>query len=140
MLGCRTLVVGHVHPVVALKDPMGFRIMRQVWVKASCDGETLARFMLRRCNVRLKANENPREVLESRFGIVLKLANFLIMPSFNDFLGGQTINSSATFRQKRFKQFVSPILRSGSIKLDDAEIYLLDGTFLGTLGRLRELS
>ncbi|MEM3040729.1 MAG: metallophosphoesterase, partial [Nitrososphaerota archaeon] len=39
MLSCRTLVVGHVHPVVTFKDPLGFRITGQVWVKAPCEGD-----------------------------------------------------------------------------------------------------
>ncbi len=140
LLSCTTLVIGHVHPVVAIRDPMGFRMTRQVWVKASCDGETLARFMLRRCRVKLKTKENPRDLLKNKFGISLKAGNFLVMPSFNDFLGGRTINRSVSFREKRFRQFISPVLRSGSIDLAESEICLLDGTFLGTLEQLRALS
>jgi len=139
MLGCRALVVGHVHPVVVFRDPMGFRITRQVWVQAPCDAKLLSEFVLKRHNAKPKANEDPQDVLKARFGVHLKTENLLIMPSFNDFLGGQAINSSAIIRQRRFQEFIGPVLRSGSVKFEPAEIYLLDGTFLGSLGRLRRL-
>jgi len=141
MLGCSTLVVGHVHPVVIFKDPMGFRITGQVWVKAPCDGDILARFVLRRHDVKLTKEEAARDVLKTRSNIDLKVANLLIMPSFNDFLGGRPVNmSSSVTREKKFEEFIGPVLRSGSVNLEKAEIYLLDGTFLGLLRSLRALS
>ncbi len=137
MLGCNTLVAGHVHPMVVFEDPMGFRISRQVWVRASCDRKLLAKFVLRRSNVRLKQDEDPRGALKRRLNIDLKAANLLIMPSFNDFLGGQAVNRPAITKQKKFNEFIGPVLRSGSVNLERAEAYLLDGTFLGALDRLR---
>ena len=139
ILGCSTLVVGHVHPVIVLSDPMGFRIAQQVWVRAPCNSELLARLVLRRNNVRLKKNEKAREVLKARFSIDLKAETLVILPSFNDFLGGQAINRS-TMSGKKFKAFIGPVLRSGSVNLEKAETYLLDGTFLGSLDQLRRLS
>jgi putative SbcD/Mre11-related phosphoesterase len=140
LLGCRTLVIGHVHPVVVFKDPMGFRITRRVWVRAPCNGNLLARFVLRRHNVKLKKGDDPRDALGSEFNIDLKTKDVLIMPSFNDFLGGQAINKSTIVRQIKFKEFIGPILRSGSVNLEKAEAYLLDGTLLGSLDLLRKLS
>jgi putative SbcD/Mre11-related phosphoesterase len=140
MLGCSTLVIGHVHPVVVFKDPMGFRITSQVWVRAPCYGKLLSRFVLRRHNRRLKKDEDPQDALKTEFNVDFKAKNVLIMPSFNDFLGGQAINRSTIARQKKFKEFIGPVLRSGSVNLEKAEAYLLDGTFLGSLDRLRKLS
>ncbi|MCW4019999.1 MAG: metallophosphoesterase [Candidatus Bathyarchaeota archaeon] len=140
ILSCRTLVIGHVHPIVVFKDPMGFRITRQVWVRAPCDGSLLARFVLRRHNVRLKKNETPQTVMKAEFNADLKAENLVIVPSFNDFLGGQAINRSTITRRRRFREFIGPVLRSGSVNLEKAEAYLLDGTFLGSLDRLRKLS
>jgi hypothetical protein len=34
---------------------------------------------------------------------------------------------------------VGPVLRSEAVDLDNSEIYLLDGTYLGTLNQLRRL-
>ncbi|MEM2111368.1 MAG: metallophosphoesterase [Candidatus Bathyarchaeia archaeon] len=140
LLGCSTLVVGHVHPIVVFKDPLGFRITRQVWVKAQCDGRILAKSLFKRHGVKLKKNDDPADVLKADFNIELKVVSLLVMPSFNDFLGGRAINKSIRFRDKEFEDFIGPVLRSGSVNIDKAEIYLLDGTFLGLLGRLRTLS
>ena len=140
MLGCTALVIGHVHPVVAFRDPMGFRITRQAWVRAPCDDKLLARFVLRRHNVRMKKDVNPQDVLKAKFNVDLGAVNLIIMPSFNDFLGGQAINRSKITRHRRFREFIGPVLRSGSVNLEKAEAYLLDGTFLGSLDSLRKLS
>jgi len=139
MLNCKTLVIGHVHPVITFKDPIGFRITRQVWVKASCNTRILAKSMLKAHNLKVKREEKIEDLLEE-LNISLNARNLIIMPSFNNFLGGQSINSYSLMRQQKFKDFIGPILRSGSIDFEKAEIYLLDGTFLGSLSRLREIA
>jgi len=139
MLGCETLVIGHIHPTITFRDPIGFRITNQVWVKAPCDKTILARSMLRHYRIKFKRNEDPETVLESKFSIEPKVKNLLVMPSFNDFLGGRAINKPSIARDVIFRDFLGPILRSGSVMLDKAEIYLLDGTFLGTLSQLNKI-
>ena len=139
LLGCRTLVVGHVHPVVVFKDPIGFRIARQVWVRAPCEGRLLARSMLKHHNVRLKRGANPQDVLRTEFNVSLGVENLLVMPSFNDFLGGKAVNRSTVARERKFREFIGPVLRSGSVNLKKAEVYLLDGTFLGSLDLLSKI-
>ncbi len=139
MLNCKTLVIGHVHPVITFKDPIGFRITRQVWVKAPCNTRILAKSMLKAHNLKVKREEKIEDLLK-KLNISLNARNLIIMPSFNDFLGGQSINSYSLMRQQKFKDFIGPILRSGSIDFEKAEIYLLDGTFLGYLSRLREIA
>ena len=59
------------------------------------------------------------------------------MPSFNEFLGGRPLNKTKTGATARI---VGPVLRSKAVNMENAEIYLLDGTFLGTLSQLRTLS
>ena len=54
----------------------------------------------------------------------------IIMPAFNEFCGGTALNDSAN-------SFLSPVLKNELVDMDDAEIYLLDGTFLGKLKDLR---
>ncbi len=34
---------------------------------------------------------------------------------------------------------IGPVLRSESVDVDNSELYLLDGTYLGTLNQLRSL-
>jgi putative SbcD/Mre11-related phosphoesterase len=138
LLGCRSLITGHVHPMVAFRDPMGFRITRQVWVKAKCDGERLAKSLLERLGI--KGDANPSLVLFDQFNVKLRVSQIFIMPSFNQFLGGQPINEKKFGKNAKSRDFIGPVLRSGSINLTDAEIYLLDGTFLGTVSQLKTLS
>jgi len=138
LLECRSLILGHVHPMVAFRDPMGFRITRQVWVKAACNGERLAKSLLERLGV--KVNANPSTLLRDQFNVRLRVSQLFIMPSFNDFLGGQPINERKLGKGAKSRAFIGPVLRSGNIDLDAAEIYLLDGTFLGTVNQLKTLS
>ncbi len=139
MLGCETLVIGHIHPTIVFKDPIGFRIINQVWVRAPCDRTILTRSMLRHYRIKFKKGENPEAVLKFKFSIEPRVKNLLIMPSFNDFLGGRAINRSTIARDAIFRDFLGPILRSGSVIFDESEIYLLDGTFIGTLNQLSML-
>lgn len=112
---------------------MGFRMTRQVWIKAQCNGEQLAKSLLDHLGA---SSNEPTSVLDSQFGVNLKVSQLFIMPSFNQFLGGRPINE----RRERRGAFIGPVLRSGSVNLDEGEVYLLDGTFLGTVSQLKALS
>ena len=138
LLECRSLVTGHVHPTVAIRDPMGFRMTRQVLVKAPCDGEQLAKSLLNHLGAK-KNNNNLSAVLEEQYKVKLNVSQLFIMPAFNQFLGGRPINERKRGKKKT-GVFIGPILRSGCVNIDDAEVYLLDGTFLGTVDQLKALS
>ena len=137
LLECRSLISGHVHPTVLIRDPMGFRMTRQVLVKAPCNGMQLAKSLLN--HLGSKKNSNLSAVLEERYKVKVKVSQLFIMPSFNQFLGGRPINERRRGK-KRGEAFIGPILRSGCVNMDDAEVYLLDGTFLGTVDQLKALS
>jgi putative SbcD/Mre11-related phosphoesterase len=137
LLKSRTLVMGHVHPVVVLRDPAGFRITKQVWVKANCDKTRLAEILLRKHKIKIK--KNLAETLLAHYKIKPKTSQLFIMPSFNDFLGGRPLNER-TLGKVESERIVGPILRSEAVDMENAETYLLDGTFLGTLNKLRILS
>ncbi|MBS7648778.1 metallophosphoesterase [Candidatus Bathyarchaeota archaeon] len=139
MLGCETLVIGHIHPTITFRDPLGFRITNQVWVKAPCDRVTLTRSILKHYNVKFKRDDDPEAILKSKFSIEPKVRNLLMMPSFNDLLGGRAINRASIARDAIFRDFIGPVLRSGSVNLEEAEVYLLDGTFIVTLNKLSML-
>jgi hypothetical protein len=137
LLKCKTLVMGHVHPVVAFRDPAGFRIMRQVWVKASCDKWKLGTIILQKHKIKIE--KNAVDTLERHYETKLKTSRLFIMPSFNDFLGGKPLNERK-FGYKGNEMIVGPILRSDAVAMRSAELYLLDGTYLGTLRQLEDLS
>jgi hypothetical protein len=58
------------------------------------------------------------------------------MPPFNDFLGGRPVNSKR-IEETHAGESLGPILRSGAVDLDEAEVHLLDGTYLGRVRQLR---
>jgi uncharacterized protein len=137
LLGCKTLVMGHLHPVVVFRDPVGCRITRQVWMKATCDAEMLAKILLRKHSVRVEGS--VAETLQKHFGIKLKTTQLFIMPSFNDFLGGRPINETRPRKEIGSEALIGPVLRSEAVDVDNAELYLLDGIYLGTLNQLRAM-
>lgn len=137
LLGCRTLVMGHIHPTVAFRDPFGYRITAQVWVKAQCNKTRLAESVLKA--LKIKEAKKPTETLKTRFNIALKTSQLLILPCFNEFLGGRPINRTGIGKGGRYREFVGPILRSKGVHSDEAEIYLLDRTFLGSVAQLKTL-
>ena len=138
LLNCRDLVTGHVHSTVAFRDTIGFRITRQVWVKAKCDRLHLAKSILKSLNI--KPAKDPIDLLQKRFKIKFRTSNLFIMPSFNDFLGGRPINEKTLGKDQKSSAFIGPILRSKSVNIDDSEVYMLDGTFLGTVNQLKTMA
>ncbi|MEM2995160.1 MAG: metallophosphoesterase [Candidatus Bathyarchaeia archaeon] len=134
LLKCKTLVMGHIHPVVAFRDPAGFRITKQVWVKAKCDGIQLADVLLRKYKVKIE--KSLEETLWKHYKVKLKTSRLFIMPSFNELLGGKPINTGKISDEET----LGPILRSEAVDMENAELYLLDRTFLGTLNQLKALT
>ncbi|MCL6579667.1 MAG: metallophosphoesterase [Candidatus Bathyarchaeota archaeon] len=137
LLKCKTLVMAHVHPVVAFRDPAGFRITRQVWVKANCNKTQLTQVLLQKNKVKIE--KSPEETLWKNYKIKPKTIQLFIMPSFNDFLGGRPLNEQKLSERAESERIVGPVLRSGAVDIENAETYLLDGTFLGTLNQLKIL-
>ena len=122
VLTSELLVMGHVHPVIWFRDKLGTWMIKQVWIKGRCDNQKLAKGYLK--YLKVKTGENPRVTLRRR-GIQLNEPHLIIMPTFNNLIGGISL--------KRFqKRLVGPFLGSGSVNVDDSEVYLLDGTYLGT--------
>jgi len=138
LLKCKTLVMGHVHPVVVFRDPAGFRVTRQVWVKADCDGTRLSEVLLRKH--RIKVETSAVETFREHYGTKPKTSQLFIMPSFNDFLGGGPLNERRASGSFKAEMVTGPVLRSEAVNMREAEAYLLDGTLLGTIEQLRALS
>jgi len=136
LLGCKTLVMGHLHPVVVFRDPAGFKLSRQTWIRASCDSEALAKILLKKHNVKVEGS--VAETLVRHYGVHLEAQELFIMPSFNDFLGGRPVNEARS-REKGVESLIGPVLRSEAVDVDGAEVFLLDGTYLGRLNQLRSL-
>lgn len=137
LLKCKTIIMGHVHPVVAFRDPSGFRIIKQVWIKADVSKALLAKTLSKKHKGKSEATSKntTQKTHETR-----AMAQLFIMPSFNDFLGGRPLNETRTYGHVRTKMVTGPVLRSEAVDMKNAEAYLLDGTFLGTMNQLNALS
>lgn len=120
---CQTLVIGHVHPAVALRDRFNSRFLKRVWVKAHIEPERLKQHLSKR-------------IKTSSFELHFK--RLIIMPSFNDFMRGRAINED-DFEETTIGA-ISPILRTGCIDMEKSEIYLLDGIYIGSFKDIREIT
>jgi len=134
MLGCQTLILGHLHPAITLRDVMGYRITRPVWITAPCEARKLLSGTLKAAGV--STREDPLEALAHRFDVNLAVSRCIFVPPFNDFLGGRPVNS-AKLEEKHAGEGLGPLIRSGAVNMDDAEVHLLDGTFLGRVKQLK---
>ncbi len=128
LLSCRILVMGHAHPTVAFRDSLGFQMTAPVWVKIENDAQKLQAAYL-------KGKHAETRKAAKKYDIKPRVKQLLMMPCFNDFLGGRPVN-----KKSARTSYVGPILRSEAANIDRGEVYLLDGTFLGTVEQLKALS
>lgn len=136
LLRCESLIQGHLHPVVLFTDALGYRITRPVWVRAPCDGVKLARAILR--DSKRRRIKDVESKIKERYNVELRVSRCLFVPPFNDFLGGRPINVRERSGARRTKtDTFGPLLRGGIVNMNDAEVQLLDGTYLGTVKQLR---
>ena len=138
LLACKTLFMGHLHPVVVFRDPAGYKLTRQAWMRADCNIEALARILLSKQRVKIK--ESIAETLAEHYRVKPRTEQIFMMPSFNDFLGGRPVNEARMRKDLGSEALIGPVLRSDAVDVDNAELYLLDGTYLGTVKQLRSLS
>jgi metallophosphoesterase superfamily enzyme len=106
-------------------------------MKAKCDTEALAKILLQKSKLRIEGSIT--ETLKKHCNIKAKTEEIFIMPSFNDFLGGRPVNETRPRKEIGNEALIGPVLRSEAVDVDEAELYLLDGTYLGTLNQLRQL-
>ena len=123
-------VIGHNHPAIQFRGFFGFKTIRQVWVKAPINLRKLTEAFLRHRGVRVEGN--PLKVFEERFGFKPACQHLIILPAFNDLLGGLAIN---TVDQE---SLIGPVVRSKGVQIGKSEIFLTDGTYLGLLKNLKK--
>jgi hypothetical protein len=134
ILGCNTLILGHLHPAITLRDASGYRVSKPAWITASCDPNMLVKGTLKAAGVSVKGD--PVKLLYERFHTKPNAKRCIFVPPFNDFLGGRPVNSKSAGEEKT-SEGPGPLFRSGAVKLDEAEAHLLDGTYLGHVRQLR---
>lgn len=107
VLKTEQLVMGHNHPAVELRDEMGGRVIEPAWLRVKLDASKLPE------ELRL---ENPPELI--------------VMPSFSSLVKGAPVN------RRLEDELIGPLFRCGAASLEKAEVYLLDGTYLGRVEEL----
>ena len=133
ILGCNTIVMGHLHPMIALADTLGFSTTYQVWLRATSDGEVLAQNLLKHLGMR--SESNVRTTMKEHFNVDLTDPYCIFLPSFNSLLSGQILNK-APEELRLGESYTGPLLRFNGIQIRDADVYLIDGTYLGKLRAL----
>ena len=131
LLAADLIVMGHNHPAVQLNTPLGVRITRRAWVRGSLDPVRLAEAVLG--FEKVKVEEDPLATFEAAFDTVIRSPQMVIMPTFNDLLGGLPVNAETP------KSLLGPLFRSGAVDVNDFDVYLLDGAFLGKISFLKTL-
>lgn len=105
VIASKTIVMGHSHFRYEMRDKFGGRSKEAVWLFAAYDVRDLL----------AKAGRPPVKKGEGKL---------IVMPPFNNLVGGQAINAKGGFD-------FGPILSSGSVTVTEADIFLLDGTRVG---------
>jgi putative SbcD/Mre11-related phosphoesterase len=104
-------IMSHSHPQVEFRDRLGYRWGERIWIRASLD----------------------QKKIREKYKGAGKLPELIVMPAFNPLSGGIPVNRKKQ-PQDIEKAHISPILKSA--KMRTAKIYMLDGTYLGELGKL----
>ena len=107
-LKAKWIVIAHSHPRVEFRDRLGYRWLEPAWLRGKL---TKAR-------------------VEKKYGRAGSLPELIVMPAFNHFAGGVAVN-----RGLKEKELLGPVIRC--IDLKSARAYLLDGTLLGEIRKLK---
>jgi hypothetical protein len=125
-------VIGHNHPAVQFRGLFGFRTLKPAWIKVPINRRKLVKSFLHHRNIEVGEKGNPERVFRDKFGVQAHCTKLIVMPAFNDLLGGLAVNAVDP------QELIGPIMRSEGVLVPKAEVFLTDGTFLGALKSLRE--
>jgi hypothetical protein len=109
LMQCDYLFMAHLHPALNFRDKFGFRNVEQVWVKGKLDVE--------------KVKEKYRIKRTGKL-------NVIVMPTFNKLLGNIDVS-------KLIEREYNSMIMNKLMNMKKSKIYLLDGTFLGSLEQLK---
>jgi len=110
LMDCDHLFMAHLHPLIEFKDKLGHRSIQQVWIKSALDKELIKN--------KYKVEKTGR-------------LEITILPTFNKLLGGLILN-------KTEEELHGPLFSNKILDMDKSNMYLLDGTLLGTIKDLKK--
>lgn len=106
VMAAPVVVTCHNHPMVMLKDELGHRHKEPCWVRAAFT-----------------------DVARERYPGMPPASRLLVMPAFNDLLGGVAFNGT--------DRPLGPLFGNGLADVEQARLTTLDGVDLGTVADLR---
>lgn len=117
LLGAEYIVTAHNHPTLCFTDPLGDRVIQSAWIRTQL----------------------KKDILQSHYASIQldkiwKNPQLIIMPFFNDLCGGMPFNKTLE------NGFIGPVFVAKAVNIEDAQLYLLDGTQLGSLKQFRKLN
>ena len=118
LLAVSHVITAHNHPTVRFTDTFGYSIVEPAWIRTKFNVEVL------KGHFGSLDFENRRDWADPEV---------FIMPAFNELCGGVPFNESTQ------EDLLGPVFSSGGIELENAEVYLLDGTRLGLIKNIRKL-
>lgn len=121
LLKCGHLFTAHIHPTVEFIDDFGFRIVEKVWVKGELKEKIL------REKYKIKKSKKKKSEKDFEFGEM----KTIIFPAFNPIISGVPLNS------RRNRNYIGPLLSSGALDVKKSEAYMLDGTALGKITKIK---
>ncbi|MCW4048577.1 MAG: metallophosphoesterase [Candidatus Bathyarchaeota archaeon] len=130
MMSVDAVIMAHNHPTVMLNTPLGIRMSQRAWIRGKCEPEALCKAFLAQENV--KVEEDALKEFRDHFMVTPGNPEIIIMPMFNDMLGGLPVNQEAP------KSLLGPLFRTEAVNMEDFDAYLLDGTYVGKVGFLRK--
>lgn len=106
------VVMSHNHPAIRFTDALGHSVSEPVWIRTH--------FI--------------EKAIRKHYGnIEYSNPEVIIMPAFNELCGGVPFNESV------HEELLGPVFANNAIELEKARAFLLDGTELGTIGRIKKL-
>jgi len=108
----KLVLMAHIHPIVKFSDGRYSIVSEPCWLTGKWT--TFAK----------KKNEN--------LDIDGEFADVIVMPAYNEYLSGSAVNEPG-------RQLIGPVMKNKVFDLDNALVYLLDGTYLGDVCSLTKM-
>ncbi|MDP7975618.1 MAG: hypothetical protein RAK25_00465 [TACK group archaeon] len=125
------LVIGHNHWAVELKDQLGARARAPVWVVSKVNREQMVSSFLQFSSIQF---DDPMRKFQELFGETPNDPTVISMPAFNPFLRGRPLNP---FNGTDYG--LGPLIKEKALQIEEAEVFMLDGTYLGKVSQLPSL-
>lgn len=119
LLPLQYIISAHNHPTICFTDKLGYSIVEPAWIRTKLNCDVIV--------------EHFKSIGVEVDNGICSDPRIFIMPAFNELCGGVAFNESM------HDDLLGPVFSSEALDLDNAEVYLLDGTNLGILKNIRKM-